>query len=174
MGGPMIRGPGEVMRKIMWLGREGLHCWSTQYEMHAFQPFERYRNPDRVTVEIAADIMSSAIKPIIGVETYIARRADKRSIERLMPFERYGFNKAHATCYGLIAYQTAYLKANCAFDYRTATAVSDVTNLPTVAHVHVLAPLPPSSRPAKGFDSLATTRSGVYIAGLRAVLYLRT
>src|SRR5512136_1338605 len=25
------------------------------------------------------------------------------------PFERYGFNKAHATCYGLIAYQTAYL-----------------------------------------------------------------
>ena len=27
------------------------------------------------------------------------------------PFERYGFNKAHATCYGLIAYQTAYLKA---------------------------------------------------------------
>src|SRR4029453_10169272 len=28
------------------------------------------------------------------------------------PFERYGFNKAHATCYGLIAYQTAYLKAN--------------------------------------------------------------
>src|SRR2546430_9056083 len=27
------------------------------------------------------------------------------------PFERYGFNKAHATCYGLVAYQTAYLKA---------------------------------------------------------------
>src|SRR5205814_4916173 len=33
------------------------------------------------------------------------------------PFERYGFNKAHATCYGLIAYQTAYLKANYTVEY---------------------------------------------------------
>ena len=36
------------------------------------------------------------------------------------PFERYGFNKAHATCYGLIAYQTAYLKANYTVEYMTA------------------------------------------------------
>ncbi|HET9681519.1 MAG TPA: DNA polymerase III subunit alpha, partial [Candidatus Limnocylindrales bacterium] len=36
------------------------------------------------------------------------------------PFERYGFNKAHATCYGLIAYQTAYLKANFTVDFMTA------------------------------------------------------
>ncbi|MFV2063781.1 MAG: DNA polymerase III subunit alpha, partial [Chloroflexota bacterium] len=36
------------------------------------------------------------------------------------PFERYGFNKAHATCYGLLAYQTAYLKANYAVEYMTS------------------------------------------------------
>jgi DNA polymerase-3 subunit alpha len=36
------------------------------------------------------------------------------------PFERYGFNKAHATCYGLVAYQTAYLKANYTVEYMTA------------------------------------------------------
>ena len=36
------------------------------------------------------------------------------------PFERYGFNKAHATCYGLIAYQTAYLKANFTVEYMTS------------------------------------------------------
>src|SRR4029077_15191763 len=43
------------------------------------------------------------------------------------PFERYGFNKAHATCYGLIAYQTAYLKANYPVEYMTSvlTAVRD-------------------------------------------------
>ena len=43
------------------------------------------------------------------------------------PFERYGFNKAHATCYGLIAYQTAYLKANYTVEYmtRVLTAVRD-------------------------------------------------
>ncbi|HEU4572820.1 MAG TPA: DNA polymerase III subunit alpha, partial [Candidatus Limnocylindrales bacterium] len=36
------------------------------------------------------------------------------------PFERYGFNKAHATCYGLVAYQTAYLKANFTVEYMSA------------------------------------------------------
>src|SRR5688500_188993 len=46
------------------------------------------------------------------------------------PFERYGFNKAHATCYGLIAYQTAYLKANYTVEYMTAvlTAFRDSTD----------------------------------------------
>jgi DNA polymerase-3 subunit alpha len=36
------------------------------------------------------------------------------------PFARYGFNKAHATCYGLIAYQTAFLKANYPVEFMTA------------------------------------------------------
>ncbi|HWH24741.1 MAG TPA: DNA polymerase III subunit alpha, partial [Candidatus Limnocylindria bacterium] len=46
------------------------------------------------------------------------------------PFERYGFNKAHATCYGLIAYQTAYLKANYTVEYMASvlTAVRDNTD----------------------------------------------
>src|SRR5438874_1471801 len=37
------------------------------------------------------------------------------------PFARYGFNKAHALCYGLIAYQTAYLKANYPIEFMTAS-----------------------------------------------------
>ncbi|MFI5227128.1 MAG: DNA polymerase III subunit alpha, partial [Candidatus Limnocylindrales bacterium] len=54
------------------------------------------------------------------------RQAAERGVEprvidavfaAFQPFERYGFNKAHATCYGLIAYQTAYLKANYTVDY---------------------------------------------------------
>lgn len=36
------------------------------------------------------------------------------------PFAGYAFNKAHATCYGLISYQTAYLKANFPVEYMTA------------------------------------------------------
>jgi DNA polymerase-3 subunit alpha len=36
------------------------------------------------------------------------------------PFAGYAFNKAHASCYGLIAYQTAYLKANYPAEYITA------------------------------------------------------
>ena len=35
-------------------------------------------------------------------------------------FANYGFNKAHATCYAMISYQTAYLKANYPVEYMTA------------------------------------------------------
>ena len=36
------------------------------------------------------------------------------------PFAGYAFNKAHAVCYGTIAYQTAYLKAHYPAEYMTA------------------------------------------------------
>ena len=36
------------------------------------------------------------------------------------PFAGYAFNKAHSACYGTIAYQTAYLKANYPHEYMTA------------------------------------------------------
>ena len=49
------------------------------------------------------------------------------------PFAGYGFNKAHAACYALIAYQTAYLKANYPVEYMTAvlTAESRANTGPT-------------------------------------------
>ena len=49
------------------------------------------------------------------------------------PFERYGFNKAHATCYGLIAYQTAYMKANYTVEYMTAVLTAFRSNEEKVA-----------------------------------------
>lgn len=49
------------------------------------------------------------------------------------PFAGYGFNKAHAACYAMIAYQTAYLKANYPVEYMTAvlTAESRANTGPT-------------------------------------------
>ncbi|HET7677538.1 MAG TPA: DNA polymerase III subunit alpha [Candidatus Limnocylindrales bacterium] len=49
------------------------------------------------------------------------------------PFERYGFNKAHATCYGLIAYQTAYLKANYTVEYMASVLTAFRENTEKVA-----------------------------------------
>jgi DNA polymerase-3 subunit alpha len=49
------------------------------------------------------------------------------------PFERYGFNKAHDTCYGLIAYQTAYMKANYTVEYMTAVLTAFRSNEEKVA-----------------------------------------
>ncbi|MFI5241123.1 MAG: DNA polymerase III subunit alpha, partial [Microgenomates group bacterium] len=36
------------------------------------------------------------------------------------PFQAYGFNKAHAASYGIVAYQTSYMKANYPVEYMTA------------------------------------------------------
>lgn len=42
----------------------------------------------------------------------------------LLPFSDYAFNKAHTAAYGLIAYQTAYLKANYPSEYMAALLTS--------------------------------------------------
>ncbi len=44
------------------------------------------------------------------------------------PFAGYAFNKAHSACYGTIAYQTAYLKANYPHEYMTAVLSSAGTH----------------------------------------------
>jgi len=41
------------------------------------------------------------------------------------PFAAYGFNKAHAACYGKVAYQTAYMKANYPVEYMAALLTAD-------------------------------------------------
>jgi DNA polymerase-3 subunit alpha len=42
------------------------------------------------------------------------------------PFARYGFNRAHAAIYGIIAYHTAYLKANYTNEYMTAVLSAEM------------------------------------------------
>jgi DNA polymerase-3 subunit alpha len=48
-------------------------------------------------------------------------QADAQAIfDLILPFAGYAFNKAHSVSYGIIAYQTAYLKANFPEEYMTA------------------------------------------------------
>jgi len=49
------------------------------------------------------------------------------------PFQGYGFNKAHAACYGRVAYQTAYLKANYPTEYMAAVLTAESGNTETIA-----------------------------------------
>ena len=49
-------------------------------------------------------------------------------------FSGYGFNKSHSAAYGLIAYQTAYLKANHAVEFMAALLSSDMDNTDKVVN----------------------------------------
>ncbi|UER67742.1 DNA polymerase III subunit alpha [Borrelia sp. BU AG58] len=48
--------------------------------------------------------------------------------ELLKPFAGYGFNKSHAAAYSLIAYQTAYLKANYPESFMAANLTNEINN----------------------------------------------
>ena len=43
-------------------------------------------------------------------------------------FAEYGFNKSHAAAYALVAYQTAYMKANFPVEFLAATMTLDMGN----------------------------------------------
>jgi DNA polymerase-3 subunit alpha len=59
-----------------------------------------------------------------------ANDIDGRKAERVWDlvekFAGYGFNKSHAACYGLVAYQTAYLKANHPVEFMAALLTSEM------------------------------------------------
>ncbi|MEX2006942.1 MAG: DNA polymerase III subunit alpha [Candidatus Saccharimonadales bacterium] len=63
--------------------------------------------------------------------------ADKKAMERfwvqLEEFAAYCFNKVHSACYGLIAYQTAYLKAHFPTAFMAALMTSDYDNIDRLA-----------------------------------------
>lgn len=72
-----------------------------------------------------ADVMEEQKK--IFVERAVARGYDKKKSDDLFElmayFAGYGFNKSHSAAYALIAYQTAYLKANYPAEF-TACLIS--------------------------------------------------
>lgn len=54
---------------------------------------------------------------------------------QIEPFAAYGFNKAHAASYAIVAYQTAYLKANYPAEYMTAVLIAESNDLDKVADI---------------------------------------
>jgi DNA polymerase-3 subunit alpha len=74
------------------------------------------------------DVMIKMKKQFIeGGEEYggVPRAVMEKFWEDLMGFADYAFNKSHSSCYGLISYQTAYLKAHYPAAFMAALMTSD-------------------------------------------------
>jgi len=88
------------------------------------------------------------------------------------PFAQYGFNKAHAACYGVLAYQTAYLKANFTAEYMAAEMSSyhgetrQIPKLMNECRRLGIRVLPPD---VNASDRLFAVREGAIRCGLEAV-----
>ena len=89
-----------------------------------------------------ADLLRRAMGKKIRKEmqeqrAHFVKGATDRGIERshadaifdlLERFAEYGFNKSHAAAYALVAYQTAYLKANYPVEFMAASMTLDMGN----------------------------------------------
>ena len=58
---------------------------------------------------------------------YSEKKADD-IFELLIPFAGYGFNKSHAAAYSVLAYQTAYLKANFPAQFMAANLTNEMSS----------------------------------------------
>ncbi|MFC1622933.1 DNA polymerase III subunit alpha [Patescibacteria group bacterium] len=71
------------------------------------------------------------------VEGSFKNGIDKKTAEGIFafiePFAGYGFNRSHAACYGLIGYQTAFLKAHYPAEFMAALLTSDQDNTDRIA-----------------------------------------
>ena len=64
-----------------------------------------------------------------ALQNGISRQVAEKLFHFIEPFAEYGFNRAHAACYALIAYQTAYLKSHFPQEFMAALLTSEQNNL---------------------------------------------
>ncbi|MBL7141823.1 DNA polymerase III subunit alpha [Patescibacteria group bacterium] len=67
------------------------------------------------------------------VKNKIAKATAEKIFAFIEPFAGYAFNRSHATCYAMIAYQTAYLKANYPDAFMAALLTSDQNDIDRIA-----------------------------------------
>ena len=92
--------------------------------------------------------------------------------ELLVPFAGYGFNKSHAAAYSLLAYQTAYLKANYPGEFMAANLTNEINSTDKLAEYISearsmgLEVLPPDINVS---EQEFTVRDGKIVYGLRGI-----
>ena len=71
------------------------------------------------------------------IKGMIKNGIDKQTAEKIWelfpPFARYGFNRSHAACYGLVAYQTAFLKSHFPAEFMASLMTADLRDVERIA-----------------------------------------
>ena len=110
------------------------------------------------------------------VKNLIPHATAEKIFDQMAKFASYGFNKSHSAPYGLLAYQTAYLKANYPIDFFAATMSLDINHTEKLAKFAgevrrmQLPLLPPDVNYSQGlFDSEQGTALRYALSALKGV-----
>jgi len=111
----------------------------TAIKLAGYDWFEADKFRKAMGKKIPEEMAKQKIKFYEGCKTH--GKLDKKVVDELWtaiePFAAYGFNKAHAASYGIVAYQTAYMKANYPIQYMTAVLIAesgDMDKVPAIIH----------------------------------------
>lgn len=86
--------------------------------------------------KIPAEMEAQKEKLIKGlVQNGMTAQKAKELFALIEPFAAYGFGKAHAASYGLVAYQTAYMKANYPSEYMAAILTAESGDVEKVSEI---------------------------------------
>jgi DNA polymerase-3 subunit alpha len=76
------------------------------------------------------EVLAQEEKPFVegALARGYTRDNAKEIFDILVPFAGYGFNKSHAAAYSVVAYRTAWLKANYPAEYMAANLTNEINN----------------------------------------------
>ncbi|MDO8505357.1 MAG: DNA polymerase III subunit alpha [bacterium] len=86
--------------------------------------------------KIPKEMMAQREKFLLGCVKKDMLRSKAEELWALIePFAAYGFNKSHAASYGMVSYQTAYMKAHFPAEFVTAILTAEAGNADKIAEV---------------------------------------
>ena len=147
--GPMVYIPNYIARKH---GREKIEYdvpemeeylrdtyGITVYQEQVMQLSQKLANFTKGDADVLRKAMGKKDKPTIDkmkgkfIDGGLSNMHPPDKLEKIWTdweaFAEYAFNKSHSTCYGLVAYQTGYLKANYAPEYMSAVLSNSLGNI---------------------------------------------
>jgi len=108
-------------------------CLYTAIEIAGYTWTEVDKFRKAIGKKIPEEMAAQKIKFIDGCinNGYTKTKADE-IFKLIEPFTSYGFNKAHAASYGMLAYRTAYMKANFPVEYMCALLTAEADDTETI------------------------------------------
>lgn len=142
-------------------------CLYTAIELAGYNWIEVDKFRKAIGKKIPEEMAIQKEKFIQGCVTNGKTQAEAEEIfSYIQPFTSYGFNKAHAASYGMLAYRTAYMKANYPVEYMCALLSAEADDIEKVSagieecrKMGIIVSPPDINQSSKGFEIVKNERS---------------
>ncbi len=109
-------------------------CLYTAIELAGYNWVEVDKFRKAIGKKIPEEMAAQKEKFIQGcIDNGYTQKKAEEIFSYIQPFTSYGFNKAHAASYGMLAYRTAYMKANYPVEYMCALLTAEADDIEKVS-----------------------------------------